>query len=250
MKLIDPAELILHLIPMDIFVNCEPITIDLVYANANHPRNIFKTAIYHDKARLWAHCDMALITIMAARKLYKEHHYTLELKDCLRTFEAQEAMQETDIVKANPHWCIGEDRLLAPPGAGAHPRGMAIDACVLDIQNFQIDMGTEFDTMTAQSHRNYIDFPKSVLKNRKILEESFLSSAKQVDLPFIGLQSEWWDYRFSPDYTRLIQPLSDKNLPPQMQMTHQIDNNIADFPQEHFDKLAQEIITKADGYLS
>ena len=238
MKKINPADLI----PMDIFVGSEPIKIDLVYANAAHPRNIFETALYHNKARFWAHQDIAKITLLAARKLYKSHGYIMEIQDCLRTVDAQEAMQETSVVKAHPEWMEEPDRLLAPPGAGGHPRGMAIDVRLLGKDHQEIDMGTPFDYMEVQSHRTYTDFPDDILQNRKILEAALLESAAKLDFPFIALQSEWWDFRFPSDYAYQFEALRDENLPLQMQMTAQIDNNIENFSQEHFDKLAEGII--------
>ncbi len=238
MKAISPADLI----PMDIFTGREPIKTDLVYAQKNHPRNIFGTELYHNKARLWAHKDIAAITLLTARKLNKEFGYTLEIQDCLRTVDVQEAMQETNIVKAHPEWCMEPDRLLAPPGAGGHPRGMAIDVRILDKDGKEVDMGTPFDFMEESSHRNYTGFSKEILENRKTLENAFLDSADKLEFPFIGLSSEWWDFRFPPDYAYQFEPFRDADIPPQMQMTSEIDNNIPDFNQEHFDKLAQNIL--------
>lgn len=245
MKIIPPSDLI----PMEIFIGHEPVQIDLVYAKKNHPRNIFETALYHDKARLWAHKDIATITLLTARILNKEFGYRLEIQDCLRTIDTQEAMQETNIVKAHPEWCMEPDRLLAPPGKGGHPRGMAIDVRVLKENGEELDMGTPFDTMTIQSHRTYTGFSDEILNNRKILENTFLISAKKLNFPFIALQSEWWDFRFTPDYTYQYEPLSDSDLPSQMQMTNKIENNIPNLTQEHFDKLAKDIINVVDANL-
>lgn len=234
------------LVPMDIFVEREPIKIDLVYAQANHPRNIFNTALYHYKARLWAHKEIAVLILLAARKLNKQHNYTLEIQDCLRTVDSQEAMHATELVKANPQWCTSPNRLLAPAGAGGHPHAMAVDVRVLDADDQELDMGTQFDTMTEQSHRNYTEFSANILENRKILENAFMDSAKTMGAPFIALSSEWWDFRFTGAYLENLMPLRDVNLPPQMQMTQKIANNIPDLSQEHFDKLAEDIITIVD----
>ena len=89
------------LIPLDIFTS-ESVKTDVVYANADHPRNIFDTAIYRSGTRLWAHKDLATITLLMARQLNKKYGYVVEVKDCLRTTDSQAAMQETDIVKAHP----------------------------------------------------------------------------------------------------------------------------------------------------
>ena len=243
MKKIDPADLI----PFDIFLDKEPIAIDLVYANADHPRNIFDTALYLPSARLWGHKDIAAITLLAARQLNKTYGYILEVQDCLRTSDAQQAMQETDIVKAHPQWCEnGPNRLLAPPGHGGHPRGMAIDVRVLDTNSEEVDMGTPFDHMEPSSARNYDGFSEEILTNRKILEEAFMSSANALGFAFLPLPAEWWDFRFPTDYYNQYAPLSDADLPPQMQMTKQTANVAADFDKAHFERLADTVLHLVD----
>ena len=242
MKSIDPTDLV----PMDIFTEIEPIAIDLVYAKADHPRNIFDDAIYHNTARLWAHKDIAAITLLTARILNQKQNWILELKDCFRSVDAQTAMQETDIVRAHPEWCTdGPDRLLSPPGKGAHPRGMAIDVCVTDNDNL-VDMGSEFDQMDEKSARDYSDFSTEILQNRNNLNMAFTESADALNLPLYLVASEWWDFRLPSDIYNEYEPLSDKNLPPQMQMTQKIDNGIADFDDTHFTTLADQIRTLVD----
>ena len=242
MKKILPSDLI----PMDIFVGSEPIKIDLVYADGNHPRNIFEKDLYQKTARFWTHKDLAAVTLIVARNLSKKYGYTLELQDSLRTMEAQESMQDTNIVRAHPEWMEEPDRLLSPPGAGAHPRAMAIDVAPLNKDGNKVDMGTPFDHMDIQSHRTYKNFSDEILDNRKILESSFVNAGKLIGREILPIASEWWDFRFYPDDTAQYKPLSDRDLPPQMQLTGHFENNIPDFDQEHFDKLAQEIITIVD----
>lgn len=226
-----------QLVPMDMFIGEEPITIDLVYAQVNHEENIFGK-IYHDKARLWCQYDLACITILTARKLYSQHGWTLILKDSLRTIETQEAMQETDIVKAHPEW-MQEPRMLAPPGHGGHPRGMAIDVSVKNI-----DMGTVFDDMSEASNRSHTNFPKEILENRQKLEQAFSDAAKELQLEILPLPNEWWDFRFPADHYRNHTPLSDKELPPQMRMASTDGPNIPNFDQSHFENLKNNILSR------
>ncbi len=233
---------------MDIFVDREPLEIDLVYANARHTNNIFGEALYHDKAKLWAHKDIAIITLLAARILNRQKNYRFSLKDCLRTTDAQAAMNETKIVKDNPHWLEEPNRMVSPPGNGAHPRGMAIDVCVLDTDGMQVDMGTAFDEMDPKSYRSCTDLPEEILHNRKLLEDAFTSSAQTLGVAFLPLPEEWWDFRFPAGKYDSYEPLSDAHLPPQMQMTRRIKNNVADFEMAHFDELAEKIIASVDQY--
>ena len=87
--IIDPRELV----PMDVFP-AEPFAIEVVYANEDHPENIFGTAVYHKEARLILHRDLAHIVIGTTRKLHKDYGWTLILKDGLRPIEAQAALME------------------------------------------------------------------------------------------------------------------------------------------------------------
>jgi D-alanyl-D-alanine dipeptidase len=205
------------LLPMDMFLRDEPIAVDVVYANASHPENIFGTAAYHANARMILHRDLASIVLAAARMLNARHGWTLVLKDGLRPIEAQQVLIETDIVKRNPHW-LQEPRLLSSPGQGAHPRGMAIDVCVTDKNGMTVDMGTTFDEMTPQSARAYDGFDKSILANRAVLEQSFAASAEKLNLPLLPLPSEWWDFRIPSSHCGQYAPLSDKDLPGPLKM--------------------------------
>ncbi len=248
MEQISPASLI----PMDLFIEDEPIVLDLVYAEANHPRNIFKAQIYQSDARFWTHKDLGAVTLLVARILNDQFGYTLELKDSLRTVEAQTAMQVTAIVKANPHWCVeGPDRLLSPPGQGAHPRGMAMDVCVIDKNNIEVDMGTPFDYLTEDPNdnpaaRGYKNFPPEIIENRKHLDDAFDLAGKRLGLEILPISSEWWDFRFTTNHTKRYEPLRDRNLPPQMQMTIKSDNNIPNFDDKHFEKLKTDLLNKIE----
>ena len=242
-KKINPAELV----PMDIFIGQEPIDVDLVYQQAAHPRNIFEEQLYQEHARLWLHKDLAKIVILASRILLwhgSQNHkeiWHMQLKDGLRTTDTQAAMAETEIVKANPHWKDPEHMYLSPPGTGAHPRGMSIDIIPITRQGTLIPMGTEFDDMSEQSGRSDKNLPAEILQNRALLEKSVGEAAILCDQDILALPTEWWDFRRLSDHYDQFAPLSDADLPPQMQMTNAIRNDIADFPESHFEKLAEDI---------
>ncbi|PZQ46410.1 MAG: D-Ala-D-Ala dipeptidase [Micavibrio aeruginosavorus] len=205
------------LTPMDLFCGDEPIKIDIVYADAKHPENIFGTAVYEQHARMILHQDMARVVLSAARTLNKNHGWILVLKDGLRPVEAQAALMETPIVKAHPHW-LQEPRLLSGPGQGAHPRGMAIDVSLIDCNGWTVDMGTVFDEMSDYSARTYKHFPNAILQNRESLEEAFVQAGRKHRLPVLPLPSEWWDFRFMPAHYRARPPIHDKNLPGPLRM--------------------------------
>jgi D-alanyl-D-alanine dipeptidase len=220
MKKIAPTDLV----ALDDFTSTHPIKIDTVYAKPEHPDNMFKTKIYRPAAKMWGHRELVPIILAAAQICFKKTGWTFEIKDCLRTVEAQALMRETDIVKAHPQWLEEPGRLLSPPGAGGHPRGMAVDIVLIDKNGDEIDMGTRFDFLTEDrdnnpAARNYIKFSKTILDNRKILEESMMQAAAEAGRELLPLPQEWWDFRFPSAYSAQFEPIHDANLPPEMRMT-------------------------------
>lgn len=225
---IDPQDLV----PMDLLAADGPFEIDLVYADARHPENIFKIDLYARNARLSLHRDMARIVLLVARTVHEKHGWTLVLKDGLRTVDAQEQLMQTDIVKAHPEWLDGPNRLLSSPGHGGHPRGMAIDVAIKGV-----DMGTCFDEMTVQSARDYTGLTPTILDNRKKLEDAFISSAQKLSLPMLPLPSEWWDFRFPASYYNGYMPLHDADLPTALQMRTPSGDAAP-----HFDRIVKEVL--------
>lgn len=244
------------LIPMDLFARRAPVRIDIVYANPVHARNIFARALYHPQARLWLHEDLAAIVLRAAARLHALYGWTTVLKDGLRTVEAQAMMQDTDIVKANPHWsgAVPEKRLLSSPGNGAHPRGMAIDVGFIDGAGREVDMGTPFDFFTPDPDNNpaaraYTKLGDAVIERRRIVEDVFMTAAASLDLGLVPLASEWWDYRFPADLYNQFPALRDADLPEWMQMTGRPHPIMPDDIQAAFDKRAETLLNALDEHL-
>ena len=219
-----------YLVLLEDFCAAYPIKVDLVYAQPHHPNNLFKTAIYSPKAKMLAHKEMAPVILRAAQICFQQTGWIFEIKDCLRTVNAQELMRNTEIVKAHPHWLEEPNRLLSPPGKGGHPRGMAVDIILLDKNGEEVDMGTAFDFLSedrsnnpaARNYTNFYDDEKlnrQVLSNRKMLENAMLQAGQEAGHPLLPLPQEWWDFRFMPDYSNLFNPIADEDLPPEMRMT-------------------------------
>lgn len=212
------------LVCMNDFTGTHPVRIDLVYADKSHPLNIFKTGIYRPDAKLWLHKDLAEITLHAAKLCHDAHGLWFSLKDGLRPIEAQQAMSETAIVKANPHWCIdGPNRLLSPPGKGGHPRGMAIDITLETESGIDIDCGTIFDYLTPDpadnpAAREYSNLSPEVIANRKKLDVAMMDATKEHHKELLLLPSEWWDFRFTREHINDFEPLSDADLRPDQVM--------------------------------
>lgn len=247
MKKIDPA----RFVPMDIFEDTGWLRVDLAYAG----RASFCGPIYRPGARLWLHDDLAAVTLLAARTVHEKHGLRLVVYDGLRTVTAQEVMLETPVVRANPHWLEGDDRVLSSPGMGGHPRGMAVDVSLEDAAGLLLDMGTDFDEFPAGSagpehnraHRAYAGLPQVVKESRAILESAMTAAADTLGLPLLPLPVEWWDFRFPADIVRAHAPVDDRDLPPQMRMTAAhlpYGDGPPDFPPEHFSALKAMLLAR------
>ena len=195
--------------------------IELAYARDDNL--LFEQQIYRVDAHLWLHQDLAAIVISAARDLSNKG-YRLVLYDGLRTVDAQERMLTTQKVRDNPNW-LEKPRLLSPPGAGAHPRGMAIDVSIETLDGTLLNMGTAFDFLSADpsphgnpAHREYINLSDEVRANRAILDTAMKNASESLSIPLWSLPQEWWDFRLPEDISDKYAPLRDADLPPAMRM--------------------------------
>lgn len=199
--------------------------VDVVYADKQHPENVFGCALYKSDAQIYLHQRLADVVIAAAEEA-RLLGYILNVKDGLRTMEAQAAMGESPAARQHPEW-LEEPRLISPPGAGGHPRGMAVDVTLFDEkQNKDLDMGTPFDCFPEDkskgiwpAHREYPDLSHEAIVNRSLLDQCMLRGAKSFNERLLCLKAEWWDFRFFPDETRGYLPISDIDLPENMRLT-------------------------------
>lgn len=234
------------LLCLDAYQDHFPVKIQLVYA-VGAPPNIFGQ-VYHENAKLWLHKELAQIVLLASLLIKKEKGWSLILYDGLRTLEAQEAMSQSDIVKNNPHWLQEPGRLLSPPGAGAHPRGMAVDLSCLDEQGELVDMGTEFDYLAENSnenrnpaHRSYIHLTETVKNNRDTLNQVMGQAAETVNIELLMLPQEWWDFRFPPHIYEQFEPLADEDLPADIKMCTKPDQKTFSQKPYYDDSFAKKI---------
>ncbi len=206
---------------MDVQADLFPFRIDLAYARADNL--LFGEQIYKTDAQLWLHKDLAAV-VLQATMLATARGYRLVLFDGLRTSDAQEKMLHTKAVQDNPQW-LEEPRLLSPPGAGAHPRGMAIDCSLETLDGELLDMGTPFDFLSDNpsavqnpAHRQYSRLATGPKKNRAVLDYCMMEAAVENGIELAGLPQEWWDYRLPKEVYGDYAALSDADLPPEMRM--------------------------------
>ena len=210
LKTISPDDLIC----MNDYAWEHPLAVELAYMRDDNA--LFGEQIYRTGAKLWLHRDLAKIILEAARRVFKETGGMLILYDGLRVTDAQEKMLTTKRVQDNPQW-LEEPRLLSPPGAGGHPRGMAVDVSIKSVHGTLLDMGTEFDDLSEKAHRDYAH-SDVIMNNRKILNDVMMGAAEAKGIPLIPLPQEWWDYRMPVDVYEQYAPLSDADLPDHMRL--------------------------------
>ena len=218
------------LVPMDLFRNNFPLRVQLAYKHDTSP-NIFGS-IYAQSARLWLHVDLAKIVLLAAHFIHEQSGFECVLYDGLRTIEAQKRMANSPIARANPHWLEQPNRLLSPPGGGAHPRGMAIDLSILGSDGAPLDMGTAFDYLAEDAsaehnpaHRDHPNISTEAQSNRALLTDAMVKAAAMLSTPLMPLPQEWWDFRLPTKTYERYAPLSDADLPPDMRMTQDGGSN-------------------------
>lgn len=180
--------------------------IELVYADPDHPDNIFVTS---DKQTPYDAGFNFIVSrpikdILTHVQDIIPKGSKMRLYDCLRPTEAQKFMKSF------------KDRLnidynmLSDPGTGGHPRGMAID-CALVPENAPYavcatDYGTAFDDLDfirqadgsyiAKAHRNNLTGISFTAKqNRLQLEVIMQKAALSANIALMPLPQEWWDFR-------------------------------------------------------
>ena len=123
----------------------------------------------------------AFENLQKASKLAEEKGLKLRIWDAYRPFEVQAFMAD----KFPKH--VEKGYVSHPSeGVATHVRGIAIDLTLVDKKGENLDMGTDFDAMVAESHHGSNN--KEAEKNRKILVEIMQKSGFQI------YENEWWHY--------------------------------------------------------
>jgi D-alanyl-D-alanine dipeptidase len=105
--------------------------------------------------------------------------YALKVFDGYRPLSVQKKMW---VVYPHPGF-------VADPAKGSrHNRGAAVDLTLIKLDGTEVPMPTPFDDFTDKAHRDYIDLPPDVIKNRELLEQVMTEHG------FKGLKTEWWHF--------------------------------------------------------
>jgi zinc D-Ala-D-Ala dipeptidase len=153
------------------------IHIDIRYATTNN----FVNAKMYDCGRCFLRPEAAK-AVAKAHKILKDKGYGgFKMFDCYRPKPYQQRLWNK----------VPDDRYVTPPWKGSqHTRGLAVDLTVVDKNGNELDMGTPFDTFSEKAHSTYLDLPKNVLENRKLLRGVL------EDVGFKGIRTEWWHFSY------------------------------------------------------
>jgi len=150
------------------------IVLDIRYATTNN----FTGQKLYPVARCYLRCEAAL-NLKSVQQELRGMGLGLKVFDGYRPLSVQKKM-----------WAIfPEPGYVADPAKGSrHNRGAAVDVTLIRRDGAELPMRTPFDDFTEKAHRNYLDLPAEVIKNRDLLEQVMEKHH------FRGLNTEWWHF--------------------------------------------------------
>jgi zinc D-Ala-D-Ala dipeptidase len=165
---------------------------DLRYAASN---NFTKTKIYSDNV-----CALRFgpaVKLKNANSYLKKSGFRIKVYDAYRPVSAQVKL-----------WSIvPNERYVANPNkwGSNHSKGCAVDVTLVDKNNKELDMPTNFDDFTGKAARNSKDWTAEKRKNVSILTDAMKKAG------FTTISSEWWHFDDSDknSYKALNVPLAD-----------------------------------------
>ena len=151
------------------------IIFDLRYATNNN----FTNKILYKPKECLIH-KVAYEHLCLAEDIAKKLGYKLKIFDAYRPVDVQQKL-----------WDILPDaNFIAPPEKGSpHSRGVAVDLTLVDRNNNELDMGTEFDEFSRLSYHGCIDISQESYKNRLLL------LGIMTDSGWDFFRNEWWHYQ-------------------------------------------------------
>lgn len=161
------------------FVNLKTISdgfsFDMKYATNN---NFLNKKVYP--------CDNCLLRYQVAKALIEANFildkigFRLKLYDCFRPVSVQHQMWKIlpdSKYVANPH-----------KNGSSHNRGAAVDLTIVDFNDKELDMGTEFDYFGEEAHHQFKNLADTIIQNRLLLKQTM------QNVGFQAISTEWWHY--------------------------------------------------------
>lgn len=150
---------------------------DLRYATTN---NFLKAKVY-DCAECYTRVKTAKALLKANADLMKKG-YKIQFFDCYRPNDVQYKMWA---IVPNPQYVAN------PVKGSIHNKGGAVDITLVTLDGKALDMGTDFDFFGKKAYHDFLDLPKEVLHNRKVLKETMEAYG------FWSIRTEWWHYNLA-----------------------------------------------------
>jgi len=166
------------------------VKLDLRYATTN---NVCGVKMYN-QARCFLHFK-AEEKLIKASKIALNHGLRFKIFDGFRPFEAQKFMYEKfpEGFFSNPK-----------TGAVPHCRGVAVDLTLIDAQNNELEMGSDFDEFSELAFHDCEKISDEAKKNRKLLFDIM----QEAGWDFYS--KEWWHYQLFD--ARKYEIVDDNNL--------------------------------------
>ena len=149
----------------------------------NH--NFISETLY-DCPKCYLHPDVAL-AILEANEYFCELGYKIKFYDCYRPLAVQKKMWKKvprPTYVANPY-----------TKGSVHNRGAAVDLTLVTLDGCFVDMGSDYDFFGRASHIDNYSLPKTVLENRKLLQDGL----KKVG--FKTVRTEWWHFGYQKNWS-------------------------------------------------
>jgi D-alanyl-D-alanine dipeptidase len=154
------------------------IVVDLRYAG---PNNFTHRPLYPPGMPALVRFSVAQ-RLVFVQKYLKERGYGLKIWDAYRPKLAQEKLWEA----------ARNNNYVADPKEGGigsmHTRGAAVDVTLVDRQDKDVPMPTEFDNFTPAAMIEYQGSNPVVRSNLKLLQKAMARAG------FYGLRTEWWHF--------------------------------------------------------
>jgi D-alanyl-D-alanine dipeptidase len=161
---------------IDIKKKIPGIVLDLRYAGSN---NFMHQQLYPTVSTTFLRKPVAYALAEVQSELNKKG-LGLKIFDAYRPYHISQKMWDM----------IHDERYVAEPKKGSrHNRGIAVDLTIINLATqVELDMGTGFDNFSDTAHHDFINLPKQVLHNRKLLKKIMAKHG------FEEQSTEWWHY--------------------------------------------------------
>jgi D-alanyl-D-alanine dipeptidase len=178
--------------------------LDLKYASTDNFTGLIVPG-YH--ANIFYLSNEATLALMRCIADFKKLNYRVKILDAYRPQKAVDffvrwrSIPEDLQLKRRFHPKYTKEELFSNlfiMSPSSHSRGSTIDLTLIDSNNNELDMGTEFDFFHHTSSTHYQELPAHIIKNRQILCSTLEKNG------FKNLESEWWHY------TLLNEPYPDQ----------------------------------------